>query len=140
MQATKSVEHKEGKAVYRAQVQRLTYGGKMSRDSISVKLSNALKERNGIKPEELNAEADVYHVYLSGAAWRYANAVAQTRAHEGFELPLPTDSAERLLEAYDNAINDLPIEFVTAWFEASESVQGSLLPEPVASEGEENPT
>ena len=150
MKAIKTVEVKDGGTTYRAEVARLTFGGRMIRDAMSSKLADALKARQP-KPEPsaeaadevqearpTEATGDIYDIYLRGAIWRYASAVAQTTAHKGFTLPSPYDSGATLLEAFETTINTLPLAFVEAWLDAVEAANAPLLETPKADE--ENPT
>jgi hypothetical protein len=150
MKAIKTVEVKDGGTIYRAEVARLTFGGRMIRDAMSSKLADALKARqpkpepsaeatdeaNEAKPAE--ATGDIYDIYVRGAIWRYASAVAQTTAHKGFMLPTAYDSGVTLLEAFETTINTLPIAFVEAWFDAVDAANAPLMEAPKVDD--ENPT
>lgn len=115
-----------------AKVGRLTFKGRMMRDAIGWKLgaaSEANERPSGLSmaaAKEGREPLDLYQTSWDANAWRFASAVAQTREYTGFDLPLATDSPERILECFE-ALDKLPLEFVDQWIEAAEEIQASYL-------------
>ncbi len=88
-------------------------------------LAGKLGELSPVKDLKPKQKADQYAILLEYDLVKFAYAVAQTRSHAGFDMPVVTDTPRQIMDIFET-LDNLPASFVNDWFDAAEALRAPV--------------